>query len=257
MKKFITKTFQPLALLGLITLITVGCDRDYLNVDSDIRGVQNFETNRKVFPFVSYTKKSNPIQTNGLPNNLLGVYHDDMQPYGATEASIITQVLPTNLSPDFGVNPTLQSVKLYIPYYSEIESTDDDGVSTYTLDSVFGNQSATFKLSIYRSNYLLRDLDPASDFEDQQLYYSNIFETIDVNSQTLELLYENNDFSISNSTHSITNEDDETEVLAPGIYVDLFNDSNANIINLSDWENLFFPYQDSEELSNNCYHTKV
>ena len=251
MKKHINKAFQPLAILGLIALVTVGCDRDYLNVDSDVRGVQNFETNRKVFPFVSYTKKSNPIQTNGLPNNLLGVYHDDMQPYGATEASIITQVLPTNLSPDFGVNPTLQSVKLYIPYYSEIESTDDDGVSTYTLDSVFGNQSATFKLSIYRSNYLLRDLDPASDFEDQQLYYSNIFETIDVNSQTLELLYENNDFSISNSTHSITNEDDETEVLAPGIYVDLFNDSNANIINLSDWENLFFPYQDSEELSNN------
>jgi len=126
MKKLITKTFQPLALLGLIALITVGCDRDYLNIESDISGVQNFSANRKVFPFVSYTKKPNPIQTNGLPNNLLGVYNDASQPYGTTEASIITQVLPTNLSPDFGVNPTLQSVKLYIPYYSQIESTDEE-----------------------------------------------------------------------------------------------------------------------------------
>ncbi|HIC30360.1 MAG TPA: DUF4270 domain-containing protein [Flavobacteriaceae bacterium] len=251
MKKFITKTFQPLALLGLIALITVGCDRDYLNIESDISGVQNFSANRKVFPFVSYTKKPNPIQTNGLPNNLLGVYNDGSQPYGTTEASIITQVLPTNLSPDFGVNPTLQSVKLYIPYYSEVESTDEEGISTYKLDSVFGNQNESFKLSIYRSNYLLRDLDPATDFEDQQLYYSNIFETIDINSQTLELLYENDNFEISNSTHQVTDEDGETEYLAPGIRVDLFNEDNTNIINLSDWENLFFPYQDNEELTNN------
>ena len=251
MKKFIIKAFQPLALLGLIALITVGCDRDYLNIESDISGVQNFSANRKVFPFVSYTKKPNPIQTNGLPNNLLGVYNDGSQSYGTTEASIITQILPTNLSPNFGVNPTLQSVKLYIPYYSEIESTDEEGISTYKLDSVFGNQNESFKLSIYRSNYLLRDLDPATDFEDQQLYYSNIFETIDINSQTLELLYEDDNFKISNSTHQVTNEDGETEYLAPGIRVNLFNEDNANIINLSDWENIFFPYQDSEELTNN------
>lgn len=252
MKKLITKTFKPLALLGLIALITVGCDRDYLNIESDISGVQNFSANRKVFPFVSYTKKPNPIQTNGLSNNLLGVYNDASQPYGTTEASIITQVLPTNLSPDFGVNPTLQSVKLYIPYYSEVESTDEDGIPTYKLDSVFGNQNESFKLSIYRSNYLLRDLDPATDFENQQLYYSNIFETIDINSQTLELLYEEDNFTISNSTHEITNEDEDedSEFLAPGIYVDLNDEDNPNITNLSYWEDLFFTHQDSEELTN-------
>ncbi len=251
MKKFITKTFQPLALLGLIALITVGCDRDYLNIESDISGVQNFSANRKVFPFVSYTKKPNPIQTNGLPNNLLGVYNDGSQPYGTTEASIITQVLPTNLSPDFGVNPTLQSVKLYIPYYSEVDGTDNQGNPAYKLDSVFGNQNETFKLSIYRSNYLLRDLDPATDFEEQQLYYSNIFETIDINSQTLELLYEKNDFSINNAGFVIPNDDGESEYLAPGIMANLFNENNASIISLSDWEDLFFPYEDSEELTNN------
>lgn len=250
MKKFITKAFQPLALLGLIALITVGCDRDYLNIKSDINGVQNFSTNRKVFPFVSYTKKPHPIQTNGLQNNLLGVYNDGSQPYGTTEASIITQVLPTNLSPDFGVNPTLQSVKLYIPYYSQVESTDENGNSTYKLDSVFGNQEQPFKLSIYRSNYLLRDLDPATDFEEQQLYYSNIFETIDVNSQTLELLYENDNFVVNDAQIVNVIDNETTERFSPGINVDLYDDNNPNIINLSNWETLFFPLEDSEELTN-------
>ncbi|MBN2868430.1 MAG: DUF4270 domain-containing protein [Flavobacteriaceae bacterium] len=250
MKKFITKAFQPLALLGLIALITVGCDRDYLNIESDISGVQNFSTNRKVFPFVSYTKRPTPIQTNGLPNNLLGVYNDESQPYGVTEASIITQVLPISLSPDFGVNPTLKSVKLYIPYYSQVESTDEDGNSTYKLDSVFGNQDQPFKLSIYRSNYLLRDLDPATDFEEQQLYYSDIFQTIDINSQTVNLLYEEDNFVVSDAQIVNVIDTETTERFSPGINVDLYDDNNPNIINLSDWESIFFPLEDSEELTN-------
>lgn len=250
MKKFITKAFQSFILLGLIALITVSCNEDFVNIDSDVSGVQNFNTNRKVFPFVSYTKKPTPIQTNGLPNNLLGVYKDEIQSYGVTEASIITQILPTNLSPNFGINPTLQSVKLYIPYYSQIESTDEEGNSTYKLDSVFGNQNQPFKLSIYRSNYLLRDLDPATDFEEQQLYYSNIFETIDINSQTSDLLYEEDNFTVSDAEIVNVIDTETTERFSPGININLYNDDNPNIISLSDWEALFFPLQDSEELNN-------
>ena len=66
-----------------------------------------------------------------------------------------------------GVNVQLDSVVLTIPYFSDSEQ-DDEGVTTYELDSVYGNADATMKLSIFRNNYFLRDFDPDSNFEQRQ-----------------------------------------------------------------------------------------
>ena len=245
MKKHILKVVKPLTFLLVFGTLLIGCDDDYLRIESDISGTQNFSTNKKDFPFLSYTKKSNPVQTNGLPSNLLGVYKDPN--YGSTTASIITQILPTDLTPDFGDTPQVESVKLYIPFFSEVESTDDEGNSTYTIDSTYGNTSAPYKLSIYRSNYLLRDLDPATDFEEEQAYYSNIFENIDIDTQTLELLYENDQFTPNFEQIHILDEDGEIETrLAPGIRVDL-TDFEADI---NYWQDLLIPNEDNEVLSN-------
>ncbi|MDA0178124.1 DUF4270 domain-containing protein [Mesoflavibacter profundi] len=245
MKKHILKVVKPLTFLLVFGTLLIGCDDDYLRIESDISGTQNFSTNKKDFPFLSYTKKSNPVQTNGLPSNLLGVYKDPN--YGSTTASIITQILPTDLTPDFGDTPQVESVKLYIPFFSEVESTDDAGNSTYTIDSTYGNASAPYKLSIYRSNYLLRDLDPATDFEEEQAYYSNIFDNIDIDTQTLELLYENDQFTPNFEQIHILDEDGEIETrLAPGIRVDL-TDFEADI---NYWQDLLIPNEDNEVLSN-------
>ena len=110
-----------------------------------------------------------PVQTSALPINLLGVYNDPI--YGQTVGNIVTQLRSNILDPDFGSNVVLDSVVLNIPYFSTPIEIDDEGETIYELDSVFGDSE--MKLSIYESNYFLRDFDPNSDINDSQLYYSN------------------------------------------------------------------------------------
>lgn len=43
----------------------------------------------------------------------------------------------------------------------------------FDLDSIYGNREQSFNLVVSRSNYFLRDLDPNSNFQEAQEYYSN------------------------------------------------------------------------------------
>src|SRR5690606_1765802 len=43
----------------------------------------------------------------------------------------------------------------------------------YDLDSIFGNRDIPFKFKVERSTYFLRDLDPNSNFQEAQAYYSS------------------------------------------------------------------------------------
>ena len=57
-------------------------------------------------------------------------------------------------------------------YYStEIESSTDESQIEYKLDSVYGEGS--FSLKIYETDFFLADLDPDSDFQQRQKYFSN------------------------------------------------------------------------------------
>ncbi len=262
MKK-ISNTIKSLALLAIVSLATIACDKDFANIDSNIQGIKNFETNSKKFPVVSYSQKISDnddigVQTNGLPGNLLGVYPDPNSIYGMTTASVVSQLTPTNFNADFGTNPVLESVILTIPYFSSLIEKDSDGNSTYELDSIFGNPEAVYNLSIYQSNYLLRDLDPASDFEDPQAYYSSQEDIFC--SQLGQLLYEEDDFKPSNEEIRIPELDDNgdpvmdddgnpvyAERIVPSLRVDL-NDSE--FVPEHFWEDLIFANQDNDVLSN-------
>lgn len=113
MKK-ISNTLKSLALLTLILFVTIACDKDFSNLDSDIQGIKNFSTNSIKFPVVSYSQKitdnTTGIQANGLPGNLFGVYNDPNSVYGTTTAGIVAQITPTNFNPDFGEAPTDASI---------------------------------------------------------------------------------------------------------------------------------------------------
>ncbi|MBO6532069.1 MAG: DUF4270 family protein, partial [Muricauda sp.] len=43
----------------------------------------------------------------------------------------------------------------------------------FDLDSIYGNREQSFNLVVSKSNYFLRDLDPNSNFQEAQEYYSN------------------------------------------------------------------------------------
>lgn len=160
------------AILTLITSFFIACDKDFASIESDIVNTDsatNFDAVSRNFDVIAYTKALPPVQTSALPINLLGVYNDAI--YGQTTANIVTQLRLSRTDVDFGNNVILDSVVLSIPYSSNAVSSTNEGETIYELDSVFGD--APMKLSIYESNYFLRDFDPNSSINDRQIYYSN------------------------------------------------------------------------------------
>lgn len=198
-----------------ILLIALGsCAEDFSSVGSDIIGDPNFEFDLYENASIkAYSRRAYPVQTNNLPVYQLGVYNDPV--FGTSEASILTQVTMNETNPTFGENPEIEKVILDIPYFSTSQGTGDE--TTYTLDSIFGQ--APFKLSVYESNYYLRDFDPASGFEEPQKYYSNqgpVFQNF-----LGQLLFEENTFTPSNAPVIINPDTEEEERLAPRFRVEL------------------------------------
>lgn len=155
----------------------VACDKDFSVIESDVLGKENanFQTNNIDIPISAYNKKLNALQINkkagDLDPQLLGFFDDPE--FGKTTASIITQVTPTAYSPDFGVNPVIDSVIISIPYFSRATGFDTEGHATYSIeDSLYGNAQAEIKLTIYHNNYFLRSFNPNSTTSPQN-YFSN------------------------------------------------------------------------------------
>lgn len=155
-----------------VLVLAVACTNDFGDVGTGLVGVVNFETRQTMeIDVVSYTKSiEDGVQTNALPVGAFGVYKDDV--YGESTVSVLTQVTLGRLNPDFGDETVIDSVFFTLPYFSTLLDTDEEGNSTYKLDSIFRN-TGPMKLSVYRSNYFLNNLDPSTDFQDPAVYYSN------------------------------------------------------------------------------------
>jgi hypothetical protein len=183
------KTYLKPILFGLIAIAFASCDKDYNELGTDIVGDEHFDFVRYTDASVkSYNQKLGPIATNNLPINALGIY--DNPAFGSTKANFVTQIElsatnPTfnNIDPlEYDVNPTaIDSVILDLPYYSRLLETNDVGNKTYKLDSIYGVNESKFRLSVFQSNYFLRDLDPDQSLTQQQLFYSDQNNVIDNN----------------------------------------------------------------------------
>ena len=216
--KIFKRRFSVL-LLGAILTSLLSCDKDFNTIGANFVGADNFNTD--VFTGTeinAYNQRLTPgVQTNNLPISLIGRYTDPV--YGTTDASVINQVSLSQYSPDFGDNAQIKEVVISLPYFSEIVDTDPDGASTYELDSVFGTEP--IKLTMYRTNYFLRDFDPGPGgaIDDPQLYYSNQSSTFDP--FLSDVLYNNDAFYpddqeiVLTETNEETGEDDVVERLSP------------------------------------------
>ncbi len=244
--------FKFSAIAGILVVVTVvSCEQEINTIGAGVIGGSPFNTNKVSYDVAAYNRKIEAVQTNKLSVYQLGRFDDPI--YGATDASITTQLLLPSANPTFGVysqsiedgaeNDTLvrtieedekvKEIYLYLPYIikSEVErdadldgvddvlepgfendptndsdgdgltnqeekargtdplnvDTDGDGdnddVDTETLgsqfarrfqlDSIYGDVTKPFTLKIERSTYFLRDLDPNSNFQDAQEYFSN------------------------------------------------------------------------------------
>jgi len=254
------KNFSKLIAVLLITL-SISCNEDFVTLKSDLSGAQNFTGEVAEFPVLTYSKQTGSVQVNNLPQNYLGILRDETYQDMTTTANIIAEVVPTSFSKDFGDDPEIESVYLSIPYFSTKESTDvDTGNSEYTLDSIFGNPTVPFRLSIYKSNYLLRDLDPSTNFEESQEYYSDVYSDLNIASQEGLLLYQDNAFVPDNSEIYITEYNDETmendtiQRLAPRMRLDLFDTPDKEAF----WNDLLnFPTGETPEYLTNANNFKA
>ena len=224
-------TLPKIVAILFFIISIVSCQEDFNTIGGDIVGddtlLSQLDKSKTV---VAYSRKLAPVQTNIIPVSQLGIYNDGT--FGKSTINYITQILMNSPNPVFadslGQEIVLDSVMLYIPYFNE-KITEED-VTTYTLDSVFGSEP--INISIFESNYFLRDLDPNSNFQDPQYYYSNQEPTFEDNLLQNDLFLEIEGFVPSNEGHIIisneTGEDGivtiDTTTIAPGIRVSLSND---------------------------------
>lgn len=173
-----------------IIVLVVSCDKDINEIGSGIVGNEHFGMDVDYKDVVAYSQNLGPVQTNNLTINQLGYYNNPV--FGKTKASFVTELSLASENPTFidtPANIVVDSVYLYVPYFSTFVSTNaDTGDSSYTLDSLRG--SGKIKLSVYESTKSLLTLDPITGFQQQQKYYSNQQSEFDANNGGVRL---NND----------------------------------------------------------------
>lgn len=199
---FLFKTF----IIGLSILFFASCDKDFNELGSEIVGNDNYSLNKEAIDVVAYNQNIGVYRTSDLPINSLGTYTNPI--FGKTTANFVSQVQLVTNSPKFyrpSTSIIIDSVYLYVPYFSSVKSTDaTTGDSTYELskDSIFGDKEIDLK--VYESNYYLRDNDPATGFQEPQHYYNNQENEFFPNPSLLTLL-NTDDRNIQDSTATLDN----------------------------------------------------
>ncbi|PPK96476.1 uncharacterized protein DUF4270 [Nonlabens xylanidelens] len=212
------------AMLGVVS-----CDNDLTPLGANFLGEDASDVIQEaVFDVKTYSVPVNPVQTNNFTSFPFGTYNDPV--YGVTNYGIVSQVNLSNPNVDFSGNAVLQNVYLDIPYYSTAISIEDE-VTTYELDSIYGNQAVDLK--IYRNGYFLSSFN-SEDVTQGAVYYSDLEQTIDLNKG--ELIYSNTAYLPSSAEELVTEVDDEglsevVERLAPRLRVGLTIDQ---------WKELLF-----------------
>jgi hypothetical protein len=194
----------PKAVVIVLSFLSfVSCDKDFNSLGSDLIDGNHFVLEKyEVQNLKAYSKATGSVQSNNLPINALGIYKDPY--FGTTKAHFVSQVELSIANPTIGYQPEIDSVYMYVPYFSTYKSATEAGERIYELDSVHDySETAKFKLHVYENGYYLRDYDPSDDFESAQKYYSNEKSLVDVYKGTELLnnstkLSQNEEFVFSN-----------------------------------------------------------
>lgn len=137
---------------------------DTADSDSSASTVPEEETVKEVYlniPFQIPPSSTKDSDADGVDDEFDA---DPDDPTSDTDGDGVTDIAETNI----GSNPLDPNE----------DGTADDFIPnvfsrTFDLDSIYGNRDASFEISVYRSNYFLRDLDPNTGFQEAQEYFSN------------------------------------------------------------------------------------
>lgn len=233
MNKF---SFVKVFLFAIVAVIfAVSCDDDYGQLGSDIVDGDIHNTSHRLYGnILAYDRATGAVQTSGMDVNLLGC--SDNPVFGKTTASYVTQVQMV-ASPTFTANVVVDSAWIYVPYYSKLENTttvNKETVNTYSLDSIYGDTLAPYRLKLRKNNFYLRTTDAGTGGNTAQYYYSDQNNILDNQGESLllksaadtlitfdykEILRKASYTDADNKTSTVT-----AERLAPGLFMYLNKD---------------------------------
>ena len=146
------------------------CDKEFNTIGSEIVGDDYFNFTKEELAVTAANFATGPVQTNNLTLNSLGAYHDPA--FGTTTAHYVTQAELPFANVTVNTNPIIDSVWVYVPFFSTQTGTDADGIRQFELDSVYKNNVEKFKLKVYENGYYLGNYNPDNE-NGVQRFYSN------------------------------------------------------------------------------------
>ncbi len=246
----------PIRLIAALILVAattlVSCDNDLNSLGNGLVGIDpNATILQQEFDVTTFSSSVNPVQTDNFNSYLLGTYNDPV--YGRSDYSIVSQLVPSFLTPDFDQDedpatfPVLKSVFIEIPYFSTATGVDGED-TTYRLDSIYG--SGISDLKIYRNKFLLNDFDPSNPSL-SATYFSDFGNSVSAVSTGMDadLIYENTNFIPSNAQIIIFDEDgEEIERKTPRLRVPLNSQEQ-----LAYWSDILFNSDPDDFRSNSNF----
>lgn len=242
-------------ILALSVVFLLSCDKDFNQLESDIIDDDiHSDMLKREFAVVAHDRPVGAVQSNNETLNQLGVYDNPV--FGKTVSHFVTQLqFATNNQNPTLFAPEVDSVYMYVPYYSTATGTttvSNETSTLYELDSIYGDVNASLKLQVYENGYYLRDADPAAA-DGVQRYFSGdraMVESLKVGNPLNNSAdaTENDQFKFSPLEVVRKVGAKTVERKAPGIYLNLdktviqqkiFNTTAANRLNNNVFTNYF------------------
>lgn len=155
-------------------LLFVSCDNEFNTIETNLIGDSDFAFGEKeAEDITAFNQITGPVESYNLSLNSLGIYENPG--FGTTTANFATQVSLATENPT--IDPALlssieiDSVYLSVPYFSTKTAISTEGVGTYELDSIYGQENAKIKLGVYESGVYMSNNDPITG--GSKKYYSN------------------------------------------------------------------------------------
>ncbi|SCY00252.1 protein of unknown function [Flavobacterium anhuiense] len=164
-------SFFKKSLLAVMAVFLYSCDKDFNAIGDGLVGDDHFGLESEKYDVLAFNQEVTPIQSNSMTPNALGIFDNPL--FGTTTANFVTQVGLVSYSPTIGESPVIESAVLEIPYYSHVTATDNEGNSTYELDSIYGDKNGKLKLSVYESGIQMRTSYFSGGSQLPQFYYTD------------------------------------------------------------------------------------
>jgi uncharacterized protein DUF4270 len=178
--------------IGVISLLgIISCEKDLEDIAVDLVGEKPFKVGDSLIEIIAYNDNLDSSRvdnnSNKRPIYLLGVNQD--MDFGYLKSTVISQLFLPATGVDFGDNAVIDLVVLDIPYFATRDGEqdaidpetgdpilDEDNnpiqVPNFKLDSIYGNKSLEYNITVNELGTFLNTLDPLNPTK-TKTYYSN------------------------------------------------------------------------------------